>query len=255
MKSVFTCGVNVDVPKQDFTSKSKAAFGLLWADAKFAFSKSDILKWSIWWAFGTCGNFQVGNYIQPLWEEIAPVADNEIYNGGVEAVTTLLGAVAAFSVAYVDFDWNLVGDLVLCIISLIDAATLVLMALTDDIWVAYVSYVVFRMSYQTMITIISYQVAKEIRPDSYGLIFGVNTFCALLLQTILTMVVVEPFGLGLGPRKQFVVYGGYFGSLGILFLGFAVYVLCFKKPVTKKESWEQESVPREEPPVGLTESF
>ena len=40
-----------------------------------------------------CGNLQVGNYIQPLWETIAPVEENQhsIYNGAVEAVTTLVG--------------------------------------------------------------------------------------------------------------------------------------------------------------------
>ena len=74
-----------------FEQKLRTALKLLWTDAKYAYSRMDILKWSIWWAFGTCGNFQVGNYIQPLWEEIAPFSDNEIYNGGVEAVTTLLG--------------------------------------------------------------------------------------------------------------------------------------------------------------------
>ena len=38
-------------------------------------------------------NSQVGNYIQPLWETIQPVgqghADVDIYNGAVEAGTTL----------------------------------------------------------------------------------------------------------------------------------------------------------------------
>ena len=39
---------------------------------------------------------KVGNYIQPLWEEIKPAQDTgspcELQNGSVEAVTTLLGA-------------------------------------------------------------------------------------------------------------------------------------------------------------------
>ena len=39
---------------------------------------------------------QVGNYIQPLWEEIKAATDSgspcELQNGSVEAVTTLLGA-------------------------------------------------------------------------------------------------------------------------------------------------------------------
>ena len=41
-------------------------------------------------------NVKVGNYIQPLWEEIKPAHDTgspcELQNGSVEAVTTLLGA-------------------------------------------------------------------------------------------------------------------------------------------------------------------
>ena len=41
-------------------------------------------------------NLKVGNYIQPLWEEIKPAVDTgspcELQNGSVEAVTTLLGA-------------------------------------------------------------------------------------------------------------------------------------------------------------------
>lgn len=56
-----------------------------------AFKDKYVLKWSVWWALGMCGNFQVGNYVQPLWETIAPVnEDNHIYNGAVEASTTLL---------------------------------------------------------------------------------------------------------------------------------------------------------------------
>ena len=43
-----------------------------------------------------CINLKVGNYIQPLWEEIKPAMDTgspcELQNGTMEAVTTLLGA-------------------------------------------------------------------------------------------------------------------------------------------------------------------
>ena len=46
--------------------KCKKVFRLLWSDFKDAYSNKYLLKWSIWWAFATCGNFQVGNFIQPL---------------------------------------------------------------------------------------------------------------------------------------------------------------------------------------------
>lgn len=64
---------------------------LLWEDFTTAFSDSYTLKWSLWWAFATCGFFQVVNYIQPLWETLAPLESELVYNGGVEAVHALLG--------------------------------------------------------------------------------------------------------------------------------------------------------------------
>lgn len=64
---------------------------LLWEDFTTAFSDAYTLKWSLWWAFATCGFFQVVNYIQPLWETLAPSETELVYNGGVEAIHALLG--------------------------------------------------------------------------------------------------------------------------------------------------------------------
>ena len=51
-----------------------------------------------------CGNFQEGNYIQPLWQEIKPAEDTdsscEVYNGAVEAITALVGAILALSLGF-----------------------------------------------------------------------------------------------------------------------------------------------------------
>ena len=71
-------------------------------DFLMAFRSPYVLKWSLWWALAMCGNFQVGNYIQPLWETIQPsTSDNvNIYNGAVEATTTLVGAILAFAFGY-----------------------------------------------------------------------------------------------------------------------------------------------------------
>lgn len=48
----------------------------------------------------------------------------------------------------------------------------------------------------------SSEVAKHLNKDSYGLIFGVNTFIALILQTILTMAVADEGGLAFTIRDQ-----------------------------------------------------
>jgi len=63
----------------------------------------------------------------------------------------------------------------------------------------------------------SAEVAQGISQDSYGLIFGVNTFLALILQTILTLVLSDEQGFAFKERTQFFAYGVYFLILGLLF--------------------------------------
>lgn len=48
----------------------------------------------------------------------------------------------------------------------------------------------------------SSEVAKDLRQESYGLVFGINTFVALFFQTILTLVVSDKAGLALEIQTQ-----------------------------------------------------
>lgn len=45
-------------------------------------------------------------------------------------------------------------------------------------------------SYQKL-SLSSYQVAKQLRADSWGLVFGINMFMSLFIQSVLTLVVVQ----------------------------------------------------------------
>ena len=69
----------------------------------------------------------------------------------------------------------------------------------------------------------SAEVAQGISEDSYGLVFGINTFLALGLQTVLTVVVTDQSGLALDERNQFFVLGICYGVLGVAFIFVAVY--------------------------------
>lgn len=61
----------------------------------------------------------------------------------------------------------------------------------------------------------SAEIAKELPEDSYGMIFGVNTFFAYCIQSILTAIVVsDPFGLELNIFQQMNIYGGFLGFVG-----------------------------------------
>ena len=52
----------------------------------------------------------------------------------------------------------------------------------------------------------SVQLAYAVDHDSYGLIFGFNTFLSLVLMTILTLTVADEHGLDLDIRTQVWIY-------------------------------------------------
>lgn len=49
---------------------------------------------------------------------------------------------------------------------------------------------------------LSFQIAANLSMERYALVFGVNTFIALALQTLLTLIVVDASGLGLEITTQ-----------------------------------------------------
>ncbi|KAG0728020.1 Thiamine transporter 2 [Chionoecetes opilio] len=244
------------VTERQRKSRHSRVLRRMWDDFKAAYSNMYLLKWSIWWAFATCGNFQVGNYIQPLWESVVPVGgEEELYNGAVEATQTLLSALSAFAVGYVHLNWELLGESMLAVISIIDGVLLLTMGLSDNILVCYINYIVFRVSYQMLITIASFQVAKHLRQDSYGLVFGINMFASLLLQSLLTIIVVQV--LQLRPHTQFIVYGVYFLLLATVFLGLSAYSLGRKgcQGIREAGLWERPPPSHpQEPPIGTVEA-
>ncbi|XP_066479196.1 thiamine transporter 1-like isoform X4 [Tiliqua scincoides] len=190
----------------------------LWADFLRCYSSRLLLCWSVWWALSTCGYFQVINYAQGLWEMVLPSRSSDIYNGGVEAASTLLGAVAVFVVGHVKTSWATWGEIALALFSFFIAAAVFVMDTVRNIWVCYVSYIVFRIIYMLLITVATFQIAANLSVERYGLVFGVNTFIALALQTLLTFIVVDAKGLGLDIFTQFMIYAAYFAAISVVFL-------------------------------------
>ena len=124
-----------------------------WLGFKECYSGRLLLRWSLWWAVATCGELQVENYVQNLWDEIRPSHNHRIYNGGVTAVTHFLSSTIAVILAFTKINWTIWGELCLGVFSIIDCFLLFLMAGTRNIWVAYSSYVLFRIIYTFLITI------------------------------------------------------------------------------------------------------
>ncbi|XP_072329570.1 thiamine transporter 2-like [Scyliorhinus torazame] len=190
----------------------------LWSDFKMCYSSRNLLYWSFWWAIATCGYYQIFNYVQVLWDHVAPSKTYSIYNGGAEAFTTLTGAITSFGVGYIKLDWAVWGELALGIFSGVSSAAIFIMGNTDNIWVCYAGYMVFKASYMLLITITTFHIASNLCMERYALMFGVNNCMALILQTILTIIVVDSRGLGLDIVTQFLIYGSLYALIAGIFL-------------------------------------
>ncbi|NXP31706.1 S19A3 protein, partial [Leiothrix lutea] len=135
------------------------------------------------------------------------------------------GSATSMAVGYVKVNWDLSGELALAIFSALDAGSLLLMHFTDNIWACYAGYLVFKGCYMLLITIATFQIAVNLSMERYALMFGFNNFVALVIQTILTVVVVDSRGLGLGISTQFLIYGSYFTVIAGIFLIRSMYAI------------------------------
>nr|XP_005496083.1 folate transporter 1 [Zonotrichia albicollis] len=181
--------------------------------------------WSLWWVFNSAGYYLMLYYAHILWNEISPPTDNrQVYNGGVDAASTLLGAVASFAAGYVKIRWKLWSELVIGVVTAFQAGLLLLMNSTTNIWLCYAAYVLFRGSHQFLVPIAIFQIATSLSKELCALVFGVNTFFATVLKTIITIIVADKRGLGLSVHPQFYVYFGYFTLLAVVYLLAAIRV-------------------------------
>ncbi|XP_054838436.1 thiamine transporter 2 [Eublepharis macularius] len=213
-------------------------------DLKECYTTKKLLYWSIWWALATAGFNQILNYVQVLWDDKAPSHSSAVYNGAVEAIATFLSSITSLTVGYVKMNWDLTGELALGIFSALDAGSLFLMHFTKDIWTCYVAYLVFKACYMLLITIATFQIAVNLSMERYALMFGFNNFVALLIQTVLTITVVDSTGLGLDVGTQFLIYGIYFATIAGIFLVRSIYsiisIKCQKNLLRNPETNEAE---------------
>lgn len=63
----------------------------------------------------------------------------------------------------------------------------------------------------------SSEVARHLEEESFGLVFGLNTLLAVILQSVLTLIVVSNSGFALNVIQQFGVYSFYFIVIGIIY--------------------------------------
>nr|XP_057907921.1 reduced folate transporter isoform X2 [Doryrhamphus excisus]XP_057907922.1 reduced folate transporter isoform X2 [Doryrhamphus excisus]XP_057907923.1 reduced folate transporter isoform X2 [Doryrhamphus excisus]XP_057907924.1 reduced folate transporter isoform X2 [Doryrhamphus excisus]XP_057907925.1 reduced folate transporter isoform X2 [Doryrhamphus excisus]XP_057907926.1 reduced folate transporter isoform X2 [Doryrhamphus excisus]XP_057907927.1 reduced folate transporter isoform X2 [Doryr len=188
--------------------------------------RPNLRLWSLWWVFNSTGYYLVLFYVHILWSNFSISSENKnVYNGGVEAASTLLSALTAFTAGFVKIRWNIWSELVIAVITALQAGLLLLMGTTDNLWVCYMSYVLFRGFYQFLVPIATFQIASSLTKELCALVFGINTFLGTILKTIINLIFADKRGLALDVHSQFLVYFIYFTVLTVIYFISAAVVI------------------------------
>ncbi|XP_068581077.1 thiamine transporter 1-like [Cebidichthys violaceus] len=200
------------------------------SDCKTCYSSTAVLFFCVWAATGRCGFYQVTGYVQLLWVYMQP-HNFTAYNGGVDGLSTLSGAAATVAVGHMSLEWSVWGELVLGGFTFLIAGAIFLMDLTDNIWISYSCFFLFKTVYMQLSTICTFQIAKMLNRERYALVLGMNSFVGTILQSVLTAVVISSKSLRLTITSQFLIYASYFAAVSLLFTVRGVYtVLHSKRP-------------------------
>uniref|UniRef100_H3BY63 Solute carrier family 19 member 1 n=1 Tax=Tetraodon nigroviridis TaxID=99883 RepID=H3BY63_TETNG len=217
-------------PKDDAPPRSSARLDTVLVqmllEVRGVLRRPSLRLWCMWWVLNSTGYYLVLFYVHILWNKVGPVTANKyIYNGAVEAASTLLSTLTSFTAGFVKIEWNLWSKLVIAVITAVQAGLLLVMGTTDNIWTCYVSYILFRGFYQFLVPIATFQIASSLTKELCALVFGINTFLGTILKSIIILIFADKRGLALDVRSQFMVYFIYFTLLTVLyFVGAAIVI-------------------------------
>lgn len=158
-------------------------------------------------------------YIQVLYISIDDSQEN-IYNGAVDAILTLLGAGVSLLAGQIHMSFLKKQNrtlVVLIVMSTLQGVLVVLAARSQTLILCYIFYICYSVAYSFGITVCATEIAKGLAEDTFGLVFGFNTLIALIVQTITTLTVISN-GFKLEPSGQYQVYGYSYIALGGAYL-------------------------------------
>ncbi|KAH8292161.1 hypothetical protein KR054_006452 [Drosophila jambulina] len=209
--------LDVAVPHPKATSKKPRALVLIWEHTRTAYTNPRVVQWSLWYAIGLAGYLQVTYYMQVLWKVIEP-EPLIAWNGAVDAVLTALAALSALAAGYLHTGRlkPRTSLLIMVFLSALEGGCVLICCWTKDIYWSYAGFIIFGGLYGFTITLASAEVARHLEDDIFGIVFGFNTFVALIFQSLLTMIFVT--GFKLDPVGQYTAYAFYFIGVGVLYL-------------------------------------
>jgi solute carrier family 19 (thiamine transporter), member 2/3 len=200
-------------------NQTSNAFHLIWNHFKTSYGNASVIMWSVFYAVALCFYVQITAYIQVLWISIDD-SQEIIYNGAVDAILTLFGFAVSILAGKVHLNFLHKKNrvlIVLIIMSSLQGCFVVFAANSRSLLSCYIFYVLYGTSYAFCIVICASEIAKNLRDDAFGLVFGFNSLIALIIQTTVTLSVVSN-GFLLPPSEQYQVYGYSYLALSGLYV-------------------------------------
>lgn len=211
-----TVKTSVYFHRENKDDEKESAYMLISKHFISAYTNKTVILWSIFYSISFCLFFQIFAYIQVLWLNIE---DNASWNATVDALFTFSGAIFALLAGKIQISFlkrQTPTFLVLIIMSILQGVIIILAANSSTLFQCYLMFILFGIIYSFSITITATKIAENLSEDSYGLVFGFNTFVALVIQTALTLSVVSN-GFMLSVEGQYIVYGCIYFVIGGLY--------------------------------------
>ncbi|CAH0722896.1 unnamed protein product, partial [Brenthis ino] len=216
--------------KRTITKDISEAVILISKHARAAYSRPRVLAWSALYAAALALFTQAQTYVQLLWRFIQEESDAPvIYNGAVEALQTLLGALGALAASYC------ARAPLPAPAAALQGAALFVGTIVPNVFVAYAGYIVMGMLYHYSITLASAKIAGQLSDDScFGLIFGINTLLGTGLQSLLTLILIQTLALDI-TAQYFTISGLFLFLASFWLLGWIVQVFRQKESIPENQ--------------------
>ncbi|XP_020523887.1 uncharacterized protein LOC18435896 isoform X2 [Amborella trichopoda] len=166
---------------------------------------------SIWWAVAYAGFSLVQNYGTNLFDAIDPQSK---FNGHIIAASQVAGSLGSLFAIYLDPIAVNTG-LAVYVFGVAAMGTICLaMGLYKDTTAAYCLYILISGIYQALACLVSVRCGRLLTNKRFILMFSVNYFAGLLLETII-QAALEISGLSI--FNQFISFGAFFFSTTVAF--------------------------------------
>lgn len=140
------------------------------------------------WAVAFAGISLVQNYGTNLFDAIDPQSK---FNGHILAVSEAAGSLGSYYAIYIDKFADRSRQLIYLLGSAFMGILCISMGVYANIWGAYVFYVTICAIYRTFACLVSVQCGRLLQNGQFILLFSINNFAGLLIETLLQAAVVS----------------------------------------------------------------